>query len=85
MRLVPYDKNNIKPFYNKYKSGKNQAIIEEFVGGDMDCVKIEGWTHKTPYSCQNAFAKAIKTLNMINTVKCTVANGEVFLIRIDKE
>lgn len=85
MRLTPYDRNSISPNYNKYKSGKIQALVEEFVGGDMDCVKVEGWTHKTSYSCQSAFCKAIKTLNMASTVRSIASGGEVFLIRIDKE
>lgn len=85
MRLTPYDRNDMKSYYKGYKGGENQMLIEEFLKSDLDCAKVEGWTQKSHKSCQNVLWQAIKSLNMTHSVRCKCRNGEVFLVRIDRE
>lgn len=55
MRLTPYNKNDFDRDTKRHEKGRNQATIEEFMDSGLDCVKVEGWTHKSPEVCQNAF------------------------------
>lgn len=79
MRLIPDNINNIN--LRAYNPTRNQAIIKEFAEGDNDCVKVEGWTHKTPFSCANALNTAARTMNMTQ-VRAVVRKGEVYLYRV---
>jgi hypothetical protein len=82
MELIAYDKKKIKNIDGFRKSDILMAI-EKFVESDMDCVKIEGWTHKHATSCMSSFRNAINRYK-IGGVRVLVRNGEVFLIKETK-
>lgn len=79
MKLVKYDKNKLGTKY--YTKTDHQKLIEEFANSDMDCAKIEGWTHANASSCQNALAQSIKRFNF-SGIRAMVRNKEVFLVKI---
>lgn len=79
MKLVKYDKNELGTKY--YAKTDHQKLIEEFVNSDMDCAKIEGWTHASATSCQNALSASIKRFNF-SGIRAMVRNKEVFLVKI---
>ena len=59
MKLVPYEKANIKR--KGYKPTKLLALIEEFRNMDYDGVKVEGWEehYKNAYSAQSSFLHSL--------------------------
>lgn len=79
MKLVKYNKNELKARY--YAKTKHQDLIEEFVNSDMDCAKVEEWTHVNADSCSNAINMSIKRFK-VSGVKAIVRGGEVFLVKI---
>lgn len=79
MKLTPYNKEDLVLTHGY---GYLQEIVDKFCNGDQDCVKIEGWTHKTAGSCQSALRYAILRYNKPN-VKAISRNGEVFLIKTE--
>lgn len=78
MRLVPYDKKKLKDV--NFKPTRNYEMLTEFVNGDNDCVKLEGWEHSNAYGCQASFTASIRHFK-IGGVKCIVRKGEVYLIK----
>ena len=81
MNLVAYDKKKLDNLYG-YKRTKWLKIIDEFVESDMDCVKLENFSHKTSTSCTAALKVAIKRYHKAG-IQAIERNGEVFLIKID--
>lgn len=78
MRLTAYNAADIKKGY--YKKSDLLLMIEEFVDSDMDCAKVEGFTHKTAVGCAGAFNRAIERYNKAG-IRAISRNGEVFLIK----
>lgn len=86
MNLVPYDLNKINN-PNGYKYSKNHKIITEFAESDLDCVKVEGWTHRTAEGCTWSLNNSIRCYK-VGGIKAITRKGEVFLIKtakLDKE
>lgn len=81
MRLIPYDRAKLST-----KSirgyGKNQQLIEEFANSDLDCVRVEGWTHKDAKSAQWALQASAKKLRRDN-IRCITSDGEIYLIKTE--
>lgn len=82
MKLTPYDKKKLVSNAG-YKVTDIHALLDEFADGDLDCVKIEGWTHKNATSCYSSFSGAIKRHHMTG-IRCFVVNNEVFLVKETK-
>lgn len=78
MKLVPYEREKLEGL--GYKPTKLLALLDEFVQSGLDCVKVEGWTHKTAASCASSLAVAIKRQNR-SGIRAVLRNGEVFLIK----
>lgn len=80
MKLVPYDINKIggRGWYSK---SENQRILEEFAKSDLECVKVEKYSHKDAYCCASALKNSVKTYRM-NNIKVMARDGEVFLIKV---
>lgn len=81
MRLIPYDINKI---YGRksYKLTANMELIKEFAEGKNDCVKVEGYGHKTAYGCASSLSNTIKRMKMYS-VKACVYKGEVYLFKVE--
>ena len=79
MILVPCDVKAVKEAFG-FKGTKNYDIIMEFVDGNHECVKVEGWTHTTAYSCAASLNKSIKTFNK-GGIKAVSHRNEVYLVR----
>lgn len=82
MRLTPYKKEKLHNI-NGFKKTEVHSIIDEFCESDLDCVKIEGWTHSCASSCMSSFSRAIIRYKK-SGVRCLMRNGEVFLIKETK-
>lgn len=80
MNFVPCD---LKKIMNAkgFKGTKNYDIITEFVEGNYECVKIEGWEHANAYSCTGSLNSAIKRFNK-GGIKAVTINGEVYLVKM---
>lgn len=79
MRLTPYKKEKM-PNIGGYKKTEIHSLLDEFAESDLDCVKIEGWTHKNASSCMSSFRSAINRYKM-SGIRCAVRNKEVYLIK----
>lgn len=79
MRITPYDLKKVDNL-DFYKRSKLQKIMEEFLQGESDCVKVEGWINKTAASCASSFNVSAKRYRMTG-LKAISRNGEVFLIK----
>lgn len=80
MELIAYDRKKLKNI-GGYKKTDNMALIEKFAESDMDCVKVEGWTHKHATSCMNGLSSAIKRCEKSASIKAMVREGEVYLVK----
>lgn len=76
MKLVACDINELS---KGFKTTSNLAILEEFADSDLKCVRVEGWTHKTAWSCQSSLNTSIKRYK--KNMECRVINGEVYLVK----
>lgn len=81
MKITPYDREKLG---KTRRPGSNVRILEEFANSEYDCVKIEGWTHKTSDGCTNSLNMSIKRANM-HGIKAITINKEVFLIKVNKD
>ncbi len=79
MNLVPCDLKAIKNAVG-LKETKNYDIIMEFMESDYDCVKVQGWTHTTPYSCAASLNRSIERFHK-GGIKAVTVNGEVYLVK----
>lgn len=77
MNLISWEKEKLR---RVYKHCKNQVVLEEFLQSGLECVKVENFTHSTPYVCANALRTSALRLGMSQII-VAVRNGEVFLIR----
>lgn len=82
MKLIPYKKENLTNV-KYYKKSDILVLLEEFAESDLDCVKVEGWTHKNASSCMSSFRNAIARYKMAN-IRCVARDKEVFLIKESK-
>lgn len=82
MNMVPVSKNEIMNL-GGYSKTKNLEFLEEFVRSDLDCVRVEGWTHASADGCAASFNSSIKNYRM-NSLKAIVRNREVYLIKKNK-
>jgi hypothetical protein len=82
MKLIAYDKTKLENI-NGFKKSDILMVIEEFTASGMDCVKVEGYTHKSATSCMSSLSNAIKRYK-IGGVRALVRKGEVFLIKETK-
>ena len=80
MKLVPYEKANIKS--RGYKATKLFAVIDEFRNSDWDGAKVEGW-QENYNSAKSAQASLINSLRhfKIKGIKAVVVKDEVFLVK----
>lgn len=83
MNLVPCDLRSIMNAPS-FKGTKNYDIIMEFVESDYDCVKIQGWTHVSAFSCTASLNKSIARFNK-GGIKAITHNGEVYLVKENKK
>lgn len=81
MRLTAYSAADIRK--GCYKKSDLLVLIEEFVNSDMECAKVEGFTHKSACSCASSFNLAIKRYNK-GGIKAISRKNEVFLIKTNK-
>lgn len=64
----------------QYKSTKNLKLLEAFRDSDMDCARVEGWTHANAKSCRASLAKSIKNFKMYN-IQVFERKGEIYLVK----
>lgn len=79
MKLVAYDREDINNI-GGYKPTANMKLINEFVESDLDCVKVEEWTHKNAWTAAWSLNETIKRMKK-NGIKAISRNGEVFIIK----
>lgn len=77
MKLTRYDAKKLDE--GSYKKTNLLRLLEEFAESDMDCAKVEGWTHKSATSCQASLVRAIRRFGF--NFKVVTRNKEVFLIK----
>jgi hypothetical protein len=75
MKLIPADINEVKRAYAHVRK-----IIQEFHESDLDCVKVEDWTHKDAGSCAWSLNSSAKRGGYHN-IKAAVRKGKVYLIK----
>lgn len=80
MKLVPYDRNKIWNVNGYYSKSANYRLLAEFINSDMDCAKVENYTHKTSASCAASLARSAKRFGF-NNIKVRESKGEVYLIK----
>ena len=77
MTLIPYDKKKLGIIYNKTK---NLELLEEFLNSDYDCVRVNGYTHKTADCCAKCLRGSIKRFGL-KGISVITRKNEVFLIK----
>ena len=75
MRMIPCKRIPIM--------GKNYAILKEFIDSDQDFVKIEGFPHKNPKSCQSCLCTSRRRYGF-NNIGIVKRGEEIFLFRKDR-
>lgn len=81
MKMVAYDKGEL--MQGVYKRTKNQKLLMEFVNGEADCVRVDGWTQKTAASCANSFRESIKRFRLTG-IQVIVRKEAVYLVKTTK-
>ena len=81
MNFVACDISELKT--GAYKKYGNFKLLTAFAESDLDCAKIEGYSHKTVYSCAHSLNASIKRYRMY-TIEAFVRNGNVYLIKKNK-
>lgn len=82
MNFVECDISKIRDG-GKYKKSGNYALLIAFGESDIDCARIEGYNHKTPYSCAHSLNASIQRYRM-NTLEAFTRDGNVYLIKKNK-
>lgn len=82
MKFVPYDRKKIR---TEYKFGKLQEKLREFAESGLDCAKVEDSHYKSAKTCQTTLLQSLKSLGLNNSIRVTVCDGEVFLLRKNYE
>lgn len=77
MNLVPYDARKIRT--RKY--GCNQAIFEEFLNSELECVKIENYSHKNVNSCYSSLRSSLIGADLTGSIRVVMLKREVYLIK----
>jgi hypothetical protein len=75
MRLIPADINEVKRPYARIND-----LILEFHESNLNCVKVEGYTQKTAFSCANSLRVSAKRLGLFH-IKAMVRKDNVYLIK----
>lgn len=78
MKLVAYDKDELMK--GIYKRTKNQKILKEFIDGEAECARIEGWTNRNATACACSFRESIKRFR-VTGIHVFVRKGEVYLVK----
>lgn len=60
-----------------------EALIEEFIKMDVDCVEVEHFHHKTAEGAAASIGHACKRVN--RGVKCKMIDGKVYLFKMKAE
>lgn len=79
MTLVPYNKNDLKSV--TYKRTSNLKIIDEFVRSELDCVRLEGYTHKSATVCAQCLRVSVKRFGACG-VRVVQRKDDVFLVKV---
>ena len=56
------------------------AMLQEFVASGHECVKLEGWKHKSASACAMSLRASIKRYRLFH-IKVTVRGNDVYLIK----
>lgn len=79
MRLVACEVPELRK--GCYKKSEVMELIEEFVSSEHECVRIDGWHHKTAGGCYNVFYSALKRYNVGNVIVRT-SGDNVYLVKV---
>lgn len=82
MKLVPYNVEELKPKF--YKKSDNYIFLMEFINSDLDCARVDNYTHKNAKSCSWSLQNTIRRYGL-NGIQCIQRKGEVFLIKLKNE
>lgn len=81
MRLTPYEKQKLGNINKRGRTGNYLfELLEEFANSDLDCVKVEEWTHKNATGCVTSLYRAIKRYNKTG-IRVIQRRDEVYLIK----
>lgn len=78
MKMVPYDMKSLR----HYKPTKNYLILEEFMNGNNDCVRLVDHGHSNAKSCQSCLQSSIRWFG-IKGVKVVIRGEDVFLVKTE--
>ena len=79
MRLVKSDVKELGVI-RSYATSENLLLLEEFANSNEECVKIEGYPHKTATSCYGAFFNSIRRYKMTG-IKVCMRGDNVYLVK----
>lgn len=79
MTLVPYNKNDLNPV--TYKRTSNLKIIDEFVHSELDCVRVDGYTHKSAIVCAQCLRVSVKRFG-VPGIRVVQRKDDVFLVKV---
>lgn len=78
MKLTYGGKIQVKERKGEFK-GPNQRLIWAFVNSGEPCALIDGWKHKSAYTCRWSFTASVKSMNLPQ-VYVLAHRGKVYLI-----
>lgn len=78
MRLVPVERKTAAKKW--YGQGKNQKLIQAFLDSEVDCARVDGWTHKNAFTAANTLNRSVESMG-VNTVRAISRGGNVYLLR----
>ena len=82
MKLQPVENSELKKdLYRqvRFRRGKLQSVLEEFINMDVDAVQIIG-DYKSSTTCFSSLRQAIKRYGFVN-IEVTMKKGDVYLIK----
>lgn len=80
MKMVPVEKNKIESVIRP--KGYLVTMLEKFLDGNYDCVKIEDYPHKKASYCCSSISECIKNNKMVG-VKVIRRGTDVFLVKTE--
>lgn len=79
MTLVPYNKKELGEL--TFERTSNLKILEEFIRSDLDCARVDGYTHHNAGSCASSLRASIKRFGM-HGIMVIKRKDDIFLVKV---
>ena len=79
MRITPVAAHEA-PNRNTYRKSENQRLAEEFIASGAECVKVDGWKHKTAVIAAGTLATSFRRYGY-HQIKVVRRDDEIYLVK----